>query len=68
MARTAPSQPTTIGDYIAAAPAAGQPLLHELYAILKNAAPQAEEAIKWGTPFFTEPRFVYAFSAHKAHA
>ena len=25
------------------------------------------EAIKWGTPFFVEPRFVFAFSAHKAH-
>ena len=30
-------------------------------------APDAEEAIKWGTPFFIEPRFVFAFSAHKAH-
>lgn len=68
MAQPAPSQPTTIADYIAAAPAAGQPLLHELYAILQSAAPQAEEAIKWGTPFFIAPRFVYAFSAHKAHA
>ncbi|BEP94009.1 hypothetical protein GmRootA79_23930 [Acidovorax sp. A79] len=68
MAPPAPSQPTTIADYIAAAPKAGQPLLHALYAILKRAAPQAEEAIKWNTPFFIEPRFVYAFSAHKAHA
>jgi len=25
------------------------------------------EAIKWGTPFFVEPRFLFAFSAHKAH-
>jgi uncharacterized protein YdhG (YjbR/CyaY superfamily) len=22
---------------------------------------------KWGTPFFIEPRFLFAFSAHKAH-
>ena len=34
---------------------------------LKRAVPRAEETIKWGTPFFVEPRFVYAFSAHKAH-
>ena len=68
MARTAPSKPTTIADYIEAAPAAGHPVLKELYAILKQAAPEAEEAIKWGTPFFIEPRFVCAFSAHKAHA
>ncbi len=38
-----------------------------MYAILKRIAPEAEEAIKWGTPFFVEPRFLFAFSAHKAH-
>lgn len=60
-------RPTTIADYIQAAPAAGQPQLRRLYAILKRAAPDAEEAIKWGNPFFVEPRFLFAFSAHKAH-
>jgi uncharacterized protein YdhG (YjbR/CyaY superfamily) len=34
---------------------------------LKRAAPKAQEAIKWGTPFFVEPRFLFAFSAHKSH-
>jgi uncharacterized protein YdhG (YjbR/CyaY superfamily) len=58
---------TTMDDYIAAAPADGQPHLRRLRAILKRAAPHAEETIKWGTPFFVEPRFVFAFSAHKAH-
>jgi uncharacterized protein YdhG (YjbR/CyaY superfamily) len=38
-----------------------------LYAILKSIAPDAREAIKWGTPFFVEPRFVFAFSAFKSH-
>ncbi|WP_010464335.1 iron chaperone [Acidovorax radicis] len=61
-------RPATIAEYIAAAPAAGQPLLRALYGVLKRAAPQAQEVIKWNTPFFIEPRFVYAFSAHKAHA
>lgn len=59
--------PTTIAAYIRAAPREGQPHLRRLYAILKEVAPQAEEAIKWGTPFFVEPRFLFAFSAHKAH-
>ena len=63
----ASQRPTTIAEYIAAAPAAGQPHLRRLYAILKSVAPQAQEAIKWGTPFFVEPRFLFAFSAHKAH-
>ena len=60
-------RPTTIAEYISAAPAEGQPHLRKLYAILKRVAPKAEEVIKWGTPFFVEPRFLFAFSAHKAH-
>ncbi len=60
-------RPTTIAEYIRAAPREGQPHLRRLYAILKRVAPEAEETIKWGTPFFVEPRFVFAFSAHKAH-
>ena len=58
----------SIADYIDQAPAAGQPLLRSLYALLQHAAPHAQEAIKWNTPFFIEPRFVFGFSAHKAHA
>ena len=60
-------RPTTIAEYIRAAPREGQPHLRRLYAILKSVAPEAEEAIKWGVPFFVEPRFLFAFSAHKAH-
>jgi len=60
-------RPTTIAEYIRAAPREGQPHLRRLYAILKSVVPEAQEAIKWGTPFFVEPRFLFAFSAHKAH-
>lgn len=60
-------RPTTIAEYIEAAPREAQPHLRQLYAILKSVAPEAEEIIKWGTPYFVEPRFVFAFSAHKAH-
>ncbi|WP_198086403.1 iron chaperone [Variovorax sp. E3] len=60
-------RPATIAEYIEAAPPAGQPHLRRLYALLQQVAPEAEEAIKWGTPFFVEPRFLFAFSAHKAH-
>ena len=63
----ASERPTTIAAYIEAAPREGQPHLRRLYAILQRVAPEAEEAIKWGTPFFVEPRFLFAFSAHKAH-
>ena len=60
-------RPTTIPEYIRSAPLVGQPHLHKLYAILKSVAPEAEEAIKWGAPFFIEPRFLFCFSAYKAH-
>ena len=63
----ASKRPTTIAEYIRAAPRERQPHLHRLYAILKSVAPDAEEVIKWGMPFFVEPRFLFAFSAHKAH-
>lgn len=59
--------PTTIDEYIRAAPREGQPHLRRLYAILRSVAPEAEETIKWGTPFFVEPRYLFSFSAHKAH-
>ena len=57
----------TIAEYIQAAPRESHSHLRRLYAILKSVAPEAEETIKWGTPFFVDPRFVFAFSAHKAH-
>lgn len=63
----ASKRPTTIAEYIEAAPAQAKPHLRQLYALLKRVAPEAGEAIKWGKPFFVEPRFLFAFSAHKAH-
>jgi uncharacterized protein YdhG (YjbR/CyaY superfamily) len=60
-------RPATIAGYIRSAPREAQPHLRRLYAILKSIAPKAGEAIKWGVPFFVDPRFVFAFSAHKAH-
>ena len=59
--------PATIADYIAAAPPQARPHLERLLVILTEAAPHAEPCIKWNTPFFVEPRFVYAFSAAKSH-
>lgn len=59
---------TTIDQYIDAAPADARPHLRALRALLREVAPHAQEAIKWNTPFFVEPRFLFGFSAHKAHA
>ena len=63
----ATKRPATIAEYIRAAPRAGQPHLRRMFAILRNVAPDAQALMKWNTPFFVEPRFLFAFSAHKAH-
>jgi uncharacterized protein YdhG (YjbR/CyaY superfamily) len=60
-------RPTSIAEYIRAAPPEGQAQLRKLDTLLKDVAPDAQVAIKWGTPFFVEPRFLFSFSAHKAH-
>lgn len=59
--------PTTIAEYIDAAPSVGQPHLRRLYALFKSVAPDAEAAIKWATPFFVDPRFLFSFSGHQSH-
>lgn len=61
------SKPSTIDEYIAAAPMQAQEKLHEIRAILKEVAPNAKEAIKWGQPVMEEKRILVAYSAHKSH-
>lgn len=61
------TRPTTIAQYIDAAPKEGQRNLRELYAILKKAAPKAKEALKWRVPVFEEERILFAFAAFKSH-
>jgi uncharacterized protein YdhG (YjbR/CyaY superfamily) len=59
--------PRTIAEYIRSAPPAGRPHLRRLHAILGSVAPKAEQTIKWGVPFFVEPRFLFSFAAFRAH-
>lgn len=61
------ARPSTVAEYVAAVPREAQAHLKRLRAILRAAAPKASETLKWGNPFFVEPRFVFAYSAHKAH-
>jgi len=61
------TRPATIAEYIRAAPPEGRAHLRRMHEILREVAPEAQETIKWGMPFFIEPRFLFSFSAHKAH-
>jgi len=63
----ASARPDTIDAYIEAAPSAGRAHLRRIHQILQDVAPKAQQAIKWGAPFFIEPRFLFSFSATKAH-
>lgn len=62
-----PKRPGTIAEYIKNAAPVAQPHLRKLHKILKGVAPKAEETIKWGVPFFIEPRFLFSFSAFKSY-
>lgn len=64
-----PAQPTRdVDDYIAAAPDAARPLLTELRKTIKAAAPNAEEGISYGMPYYSlnGVRLTY-FQAHTRH-
>ena len=60
-------KPTTVEEYILAAPPHAQEKLHEMRAILKQVAPNATESIKWGNPVFEEKRILFAYMAYKTH-
>lgn len=61
-------KPKTIAEYIEAAPEQSRDHLRALHALLKEVAPDAVEAIKWGSPVYEEKRILFSFSAFKAHA
>lgn len=58
---------TTVDAYIKAAPKEAQKHLKELRSILKEVAPKATEAIKWGSPVLEGKRILFAYNAHKSH-
>jgi uncharacterized protein YdhG (YjbR/CyaY superfamily) len=61
------TRPTTVIEYIAAAPKEAQKKLREMREILKKVVPKAKEKLKWGSPAFEESRILFAFAAFKSH-
>jgi uncharacterized protein YdhG (YjbR/CyaY superfamily) len=57
----------TVDDYIAAQPAAAQPRLRELRAIVRAAVPQAAEVIAYGIPTYKFSGGMVSFGAAKRH-
>lgn len=61
------TKPTTVDEYINAAPEEAKEKLREMRAILKKVAPKATEKLKWGSPVFEEKRILFAYAAFKSH-
>src|SRR5688572_4532263 len=61
------TKPTTVAEYITAAPTAARPKLRELRAILRSVAPKARETLKWGAPVFEEKRILFSYAAYRSH-
>jgi uncharacterized protein YdhG (YjbR/CyaY superfamily) len=60
-------RPTTITQYINAAPTQAQKKLREMRACIRASAPGAEESLKWGMPSFSYKRILVTFAAFKHH-
>ena len=55
----------TVDEYMEAAPPEARTHLRELREILRQVAPEAREAIKWGVPVFEEKRILFSLAAFK---
>ena len=60
-------QPATIDEYIADFPENVQPHLEKVRAAIRKAAPDAEEAIKYGMPTFVQQGNLIHFAAWNTH-
>ena len=59
--------PSTIDEYIAAAPAEARPILAAIRRTVRAAAPEAQELISYRMPAFRMRGIVVYFAAFKAH-
>ncbi len=60
-------RPTSVTEYINAAPKEARKKLREMRACIRASAPGAKESLKWGMPAFSYQRILVAFAAHKHH-
>lgn len=65
--KTGPAAPTTIDEYIAGFPGDVQEILKKIRATIREAAPGAEEAIKYQLPTFVLKGNLVHFGAFKNH-
>lgn len=61
------TKPTSIAEYIDAAPKETQKKLQEMLKTIRAAAPGADEGLKWRMPAFSYKRILVTFAAFKNH-
>jgi len=62
-----PSGRRDVDEYIASAPAPARPLLRTLRAIVISEAPNADERLSYGMPYYDYHGRVIYFAVHKGH-
>ena len=60
-------KPTTIEEYIKAAPEGAQDKLRQMHACICAAAPGAAEGLKWSMPAYSYNRILVTFAVFKNH-
>src|SRR4029078_7967594 len=67
MAATTKSKPTTVTEYINAAPKEARQKLREMRTAIRAAAPGATESLKWSMPAYSYGRILVTFAGFKHH-
>ena len=61
------AKPESIADYIEEAPKEAQDKLRQMLTCIREAAPEAEESLKWSMPAFSYKRILVTFAVFKHH-
>lgn len=61
------AKPQTVAEYIAVAPKEAQKKLRELRKAVRDAAPGAEEGLKWSMPSYSYKRILVCFAGYRNH-
>jgi uncharacterized protein YdhG (YjbR/CyaY superfamily) len=65
--KVAGKRPTTVAEYINAAPKAARGKLREMRRLIAACAPGAVQSLKWGMPTFSYKRILVSYAAFKKH-
>jgi Uncharacterized conserved protein len=61
------TRPKSVDEYIADTPPTAQKRLREMRKCLREAAPGANESLKWGSPALSYDTILFMYAAHKNH-